>query len=72
MLMHAFSSKGGGGAGPLGFAKGGGGAAQKLRNRAAAVTGPHLDLVTFHSIIAHATPQANPLKLINLHITDVQ
>ena len=23
-------------------------------------------------IIAHATPQANPLKLINLHITDVQ
>ena len=24
------------------------------------------------SIIAHATPQANPLKLINLHITDVQ
>ena len=75
--MHAFSSKGEGEA-PLGFAKGGlkfsRGGQNKIRNRAAAVTGPQrhlaaLGLVTLHSIIARATPQANPLKLINLHIT---
>ena len=74
MLIHTFSSKGVGGG--LKFS-GGGGATTKNCNRAAATSGrsgiwPHLDLVTLHSIIAHATPQANPLKLINLHITDVK
>ena len=62
MLMDAFSSKEG-----LKFSRGN---PKKFRNRAAAVTGPqreqrrsgirpHLDLVTLHFIIAHATLQIN-------------
>ena len=40
MLMHAFSSKGGGGGG-LKFSRGG---QKKIRNKAAAVTGPQRHL----------------------------
>ena len=53
-LAHAYArffvQGGGGQASPLGFAKGGPkkfkGGHKKIRNRAAAVTGPHLDLVS--------------------------
>ena len=57
MLMHVFRPSRG-----LKFSMGGGGGN----------SGIWLHLVTLHSIIAQATPQAKLLKLINLHITDVQ
>ena len=59
MFMHALSSKGGGGGGGggLGFAKGG---VEKISYQGRSGIWRHLDLVNLHSIIAHATPQANP------------
>ena len=84
MLMHAFSSKGGGGGkggqAPLvspreglKFSKKGQKNSLQGRsgNRAPAASGRTWTW-SLHSITAHATPQANPLKLINLHITDIQ
>ena len=82
-LMHAFSSKGGAQV-PLGFAKGGGGGAlnfhggggggKKIRNRAAAVTGPQRHLTalglgesSFYNSPRHAAGKSFEINQLAYH-----